>query len=57
MSYKTIKCNNCHNQFVWSEEEQSLYKERRLLSPEYCPICRGIIEAREKDKARSKYER
>jgi len=57
MIYKSIKCKNCENDFVFSEEEQSLYKQRGLPAPEYCPICRGIIEAKERDKARSKYER
>jgi len=57
MTYKTIKCKNCGNSFVWSQEEQELYKQRELPPPEYCAICRGIIEARLKDKARVKYER
>jgi len=56
MTYKTIKCKNCGNNFVWSEEEQALYKQRGLGEPEYCPICRGIMEAREKDVNRRKYE-
>lgn len=57
MRYMTIKCKNCGNNFVWSEEEQVIYKQRNLTSPEYCPICRGIIEARSRDVKRSKYER
>lgn len=57
MTYITIKCKNCGNSFVWSAEEQALYQSRGLAQPEYCPICRGIMEAREKDKARNKYER
>jgi hypothetical protein len=57
MNYQTIKCKNCGNNFVWSEEEQQLYRQRELPPPEYCPICRGIIEARNRDKQRSKYER
>lgn len=57
MNYKTIKCKNCGNNFVWSIEEQELYKQRELSDPEYCPICRGIIEARSRDNAREKYER
>lgn len=57
MKYQTIKCSNCGNNFVWSIEEQELYEKRGLGTPEYCPICRGIIEARSKDTARSKYER
>ena len=56
MSYQTIKCSNCGNSFVWSQEEQELYKQRELPLPEYCPICRGIINARENDMARKKYE-
>ncbi len=55
MTYKTIKCKNCGNNFVWSEEEQVLYKQRGLPSPEYCPICRGIIDAQSRDKNRAKY--
>jgi hypothetical protein len=56
MNYITIKCRNCGNNFVWSQEEQGLYAQRGLPAPEYCPICRGIIEARLKDQ-RNKYER
>lgn len=57
MSYQELKCTNCGNKFVWSVEEQELYKKRGLNPPEYCPICRGIIEARNRDNARRKYER
>ncbi len=57
MNYQTLKCENCGNSFVWSGEEQALYQQRGLAAPKYCPICRGIIEAREKDTARKKYER
>lgn len=57
MSYKTIKCKNCGNNFIWSDEEQELYFKRGLSEPIYCPICRGIIEARSRDTQRNKYER
>lgn len=57
MMDKKIICKNCQNEFVWSFQEQDLYKHRELPPPDYCPICRGIIEARNKDSARSKYER
>jgi endogenous inhibitor of DNA gyrase (YacG/DUF329 family) len=57
MTYITIKCENCGNNFVWSEEEQDLYSQRGLTPPVNCPICRGIIEARARDAARNKYER
>lgn len=56
MSYKTIRCKNCGNSFVWSQEEQRLYLQRSLSEPEFCPICRGIIEAQARDKNRTKYE-
>lgn len=57
MNYKTLKCENCKNEFVWSVEEQELYAKRGLAAPRYCPICRGMMEARAQDKARNKYER
>jgi endogenous inhibitor of DNA gyrase (YacG/DUF329 family) len=57
MTYIAITCENCGNNFVWSEEEQELYAQRGLEPPVHCPICRGIIEARSRDKARNKYER
>jgi len=57
MSYVTKECENCQNRFVWSQEEQDLYRERGLAEPKYCPICRGMMEARKSDKARSEYER
>lgn len=57
MKYKTIKCDNCGNNFIFSLEEQELYKKRGLSDPAYCPICRGIIEAKSRDIARNKYER
>lgn len=57
MSYKTLVCQNCHNEFVWSEEEQRLYNERGLPAPEYCPICRGMMEAQKRDTKRGIYGR
>ena len=56
MSYLTLKCKNCSSTFVWSQEEQELYRQRGLVAPEYCPICRGIMEARGRDLNRQKYE-
>lgn len=56
MSYKTLTCTNCKNQFVWSEEEQELYAKRGLAEPKYCPICRGMMGAYERDSARKSYE-
>lgn len=54
---KKLSCKNCGNEFVWSREEQELYLKRGLEQPEYCPICRGMMEARKNDSARRRYER
>jgi len=43
--------------FVHSVEEQELYKKRGLAEPKYCAICRGMMEAKINDEARSKYNR
>lgn len=53
--FKTLKCEKCDNQFVWSEEEQKIYRERGLEEPKYCPICRGMMKAAARDKSRAKY--
>lgn len=52
---RTIKCEKCGNQFVFSLEEQELFRQRSLPDPRFCAICRGIIEAESRDKNRSKY--
>jgi hypothetical protein len=54
--YQTIKCKNCRCDFVWSEDEQRIYEERKLAAPIYCPICRGMMGARNRDVARERYE-
>ena len=53
--YKTLTCENCKNDFVWSKEEQELYAKRGLPDPKYCPICRGIMEAESRDRNRAKF--
>lgn len=55
-SYKTLQCENCKSSFVWSVEEQELYAKRKLSDPKYCPICRGMMAARENDLARGRFE-
>ncbi len=45
MQDQVLTCQQCGNEFVWSKEEQLIYKERGLSSPKYCPICRGMLEA------------
>lgn len=56
MNYKMLKCQSCGNSFVWSQEDQELYQRRGLSTPGNCPICRGIMEARERDGNRARME-
>lgn len=56
-NYRNIKCQNCGSQFVFSKEEEGLYRQRNLEDPKYCPICRGIMKAKGQDDARGKFER
>ncbi len=48
MGNEVLVCDNCGNGFVWSSEEQTIYKERGLDRPKYCPICRGMKEAEQR---------
>jgi len=48
MEDKTLVCEQCGNEFVWSKEEQKTYKLRGLECPKYCAICRGMREAEKK---------
>lgn len=48
--YKVLVCENCGNEFVFSKEEQDIYRERGLADPSHCPICRGMFEAQARDK-------
>lgn len=50
MEDKVLKCESCGKEFMWSKEEQDLYKKRDLGKPSYCPICRGMMEAERKFK-------
>lgn len=54
---KVLMCKECSNRFVWSEEEQEIYKERGIDKPLYCPICRGKFEAEKKFKEKFKKEK
>lgn len=53
-----IICENCGQQFAWTAGEQEFYASKGLPQPQYCLICRGIMQAREKDPgARAKQTR
>ncbi len=40
-------CENCGNEYVFSEGEQQFYQDKGLTPPKYCPICRSL-KAQEK---------
>jgi len=41
MEDKTIKCQDCGADFIWTVGEQEFYKEKGLQSePKRCPSCR-----------------
>jgi hypothetical protein len=46
---QVIVCEDCHQEFPWTKEEQEFYGEKGLEAPKYCMICRGKYQAREKD--------
>lgn len=41
MADKTLTCKDCNNQFVFTEGEQTFYKEKGFENePQRCPDCR-----------------
>jgi hypothetical protein len=44
-----IRCEDCGQEFPWTEDEQRFYEQRSLKPPEYCLICRGKYGAAERD--------
>ena len=53
--YQTIICRQCGMPFVFSKEEERLYRDRQLPAPTLCPICRGMAAAQSRDSRRVKY--
>lgn len=49
---KTMVCQDCGQEFVWTAGEQEFYAGKNLPKPKYCLICRGKYEAQQKDRAR-----
>jgi NAD-dependent SIR2 family protein deacetylase len=40
---KTINCQDCHEDFIWTEGEQRFYKEKGFdTEPKRCPDCRQV---------------
>ncbi len=40
MSDKTIKCVDCHKDFIFTEGEQQFYEEKGFSEPIRCKDCR-----------------
>ncbi|MFH0943366.1 MAG: zinc-ribbon domain containing protein [Candidatus Beckwithbacteria bacterium] len=49
---KVIKCQDCNQEFAFTEGEQEYYIKNQLNEPVKCSICRAIFIARQKDKFR-----
>jgi hypothetical protein len=45
----TIVCEDCGQEFVWTEGEQQFYGDKGLERPKYCMICRARRKAQERD--------
>ncbi|MGA2482148.1 MAG: zinc-ribbon domain containing protein [Candidatus Acidiferrales bacterium] len=37
---KTLVCQDCGHDFVWTAGEQSYYQRKQLATPKRCPHCR-----------------
>jgi ribosomal protein L33 len=45
----TLVCQDCHNEFIWTEDDQRFYAGKGLDKPKFCLICRGRYRAMDKD--------
>lgn len=50
---KAIKCQNCRQDFIWTEEEQDFYRQKGLAAPKFCLICRSTYKTAQKDNFRN----
>lgn len=51
MHDKNLVCNDCDNQFIFTEEEQAYYKEKGFENdPVRCPDCRKARKAKKQQK-------
>lgn len=46
MADRKIKCQDCGEEFNFSERDQEFYKEKGFLSPKRCKTCRNIRKDR-----------
>jgi general stress protein 26 len=48
----TLTCQDCHNEFIWTEDDQQFYHSKGLESPKFCLICRAKHRAEKQDPGR-----
>ena len=46
MAHKTLTCQECGRDFVFTEEEQSFYAEKGFQDPKRCKSCRAARKRR-----------
>jgi hypothetical protein len=51
---RVIRCQQCHQNFVWTQEEQEFYQAKGLNPPIYCLVCRSSLKSAKVDKFRGK---
>jgi len=45
----TLKCQDCGNEFIFTEDDQQFYRAKNLEFPKFCLICRARHRAMERD--------
>jgi CxxC-x17-CxxC domain-containing protein len=48
-SDKTLTCQDCNQEFVFTASEQSFFAERQFTEPRRCPSCRAARKAQRGD--------
>jgi hypothetical protein len=51
MSDLTLICQDCSQEFVFTQGEQDFYRQKNLETPRFCLICRGKHQAQTRDRA------
>jgi DNA replicative helicase MCM subunit Mcm2 (Cdc46/Mcm family) len=45
---KTIQCQDCGKNFVFTDKEQEFYKEKGFVTPKRCKSCRNARKNKER---------
>jgi hypothetical protein len=48
----TLKCQDCGNEFIWTQDDQEFYRRKNLSAPKHCLICRAKHKAQLRDPGR-----